>query len=176
MKTVYTFLFAALLPLAACSPSPEAPRVPWTSPFGIKLPDKPVYVLKDETFCYVRLHPKQNARLRHALANATTLQVEVESFFGTKPGSQTHTLSRDKTEGLAARLDEIAAVSQWLDTRAYSGAFDICLAGTLNLRLLDADGKPLWDGDPTYVAYQPQKGAAPVSLDKVIQPYLPSEH
>ena len=182
MKTIRTLLLAsaalpgaALLPtLSACTPSPEAPRVPWTSPDGSQLPDKPVYIGADKIFCHVRKAPEENARLRRALAEAAVVQIEIESLSGGGSERQKYTLSRERTEGLAKTLDHLAAVPQWLELRMYTSA-DIDYARIEKLRLLNATGELLWTGNPHEVSYQPSAGAAPTSLHAALAPYLPSE-
>ncbi len=165
--------FALLPTVSACTPSPEAPLVPWTSPYGMQLPDKPIYVEKDELFCYVRKAPEHNARLRRALAEAAVLKLELERI---SPGSepQNYTLSRDKTKGLATTLEQLAAVPQWLQLWLYKDA-DVDPAYIVNLRLLNAEGELLWSGDPSDACYQPHAGAAPISLHAALSPCLPAE-
>ncbi len=168
-------LGAALLPtLSACTSSPEAPRVPWTSPDGSKLPDKPVYISQDELFCYVRKGPEENARLRRALAEAAVVQIEIESLFGGAPERQKFTLLRERTQGLMKTLEHLAAVPQWLECWMYRSA-DIDYADIVKLRLLNAEYELLWSGAPTEACYQPSVGTAPISLHAALTLYLPSE-
>ncbi len=181
MKTTRTLLITAATLLSAtwltaCNPSPNAPLVPWTSPDGsITLPDKPVYVSENESFCYVRLSPEQNARLRRDLAEAAVLQVELLPGLDSRRGVQTFTLSRGQDDALDETLDKLASVPQWLQQWMYTPCF-ISYAYQVKLRLYDKAGKLLWEKFPTFYHYQPEAGAQPVSLYSALQPHLPVEH
>ncbi len=144
--------------------APAVPRVPCISPWGMPLPDKPVYVDEKQLFCYVRTDAAANERLRRALADGTELQLDLWLGYGEHAGKHKLRFSRATTEGLSDTLRELAALPQWLDEELYTDADVEPPAYSAELILLDAAGKPLWQGDPTAVFCQPKPGESPVSL------------
>ncbi len=154
---------------------PNAPREPYMSPYGMKLPDKPTYVdAHDHLFCYVRMSDEENTRLRRALADCAELRLELWVDWVEHPGMQKLRLTRSEANGLDARLRELAAVPQWLDDFLYEDA-EVEADIFCEMELLDAEGKLLWQGSPRNVFHQPTPGARPVSLFTELKPYLQSE-
>ncbi len=149
--------------------SPEDPRVPCLSAWNWKLEDKPVYIDGEQTFCYIRMAPEDNARLRRALAACATVEVETLGRRGEVKRILRRTGGLHK--GLADTLDGLAAVPQWLEESLYCNV-RVTRSTWGYLRLLDAEGKLLWEGTGTSVACQPKPGGHPVSLYSFLKRYI----
>ncbi len=167
-------------------PQPDAAapvRTPFTTPTGIQLPDKPVYIGEGQLFCYLRMAPEEDARLRRALHECAEVELTINGLgqrvlrtLRLHRGSVADGGDDKNHQGkkLSDVLDWLATRPQWLEEWLYTDA-DVDPAWSADIRLLDAEGTPLWQGSADFICYQEQEGAAPRSFLSAFAPFLPFE-
>ncbi len=161
MKTSRTFLIAAAVLMSLVSAAAPSP-----SDFELDEGEVPVYYDSEGSFCFVNLPQAKNDALRHALRTCSAVRFSLDY------SNSTSVILQRSDARVAALLQELATVSQWLDWRVGKDV-DLECGVPIEFTLLDSEGKVMWTSDGYDLYFQPTPNASPKCILSCFAPMVP---